>query len=61
MANVAHMAKKVKQKVGETVLDPAQRRVTHIVHAQQRLKNVKIRHVPMHYPVKSGNAAAQNQ
>ena len=46
------------QKAAEIALGPAQRRAMHIVHGQQRLKNVKIPHVPTIYRVKSGNAAA---
>jgi hypothetical protein len=47
--------------MAEIVLGPAQKRVMRTVRVQRRLKSVKIRHVPTHYPAKSGNVADPNQ
>ena len=59
-ANVVHMDRKDKQRAEETASDPVQRRVMRTAQGPQRLKSAKIPHVPMHYPVKSGNVVAQN-
>tara|TARA_R110002051_G_scaffold254473_1_gene313424 strand:+ start:62 stop:262 length:201 start_codon:yes stop_codon:yes gene_type:complete len=58
MGNVAHLDKKDKQKAAVTASDPAQLRVMRTARDQQRLKSVKIPHVPMLYPAKSGNVEA---
>tara|TARA_Y200000002_G_scaffold80065_1_gene63107 strand:- start:326 stop:493 length:168 start_codon:yes stop_codon:yes gene_type:complete len=55
------MGRKDKQKAAEIASGPVQRKVMRIVRVQQRLKSAKTPHVPTHYPVKSGNAAAQSQ
>jgi len=54
------MDRKDKQRAEETASDPVQRRVMRTAQGPQRLKSAKTPHVPMHYPVKSGNVVAQN-